>query len=113
VLLAFAAMFAAPVHAQTIPDPSGNRTLYIRNKAGVNIERLSPNQDHYDVFDLKHQFTVIGYAKMLGQRLIIYDLKNHIVATARAELLPRDSNLADITTVRDSRGNPIGVLARY
>jgi hypothetical protein len=113
VALGLTAIFAAPAHAQTIPPPSAQRQLYIYDKAGKTIESLTPNYDHYEVFDFAHRYKAVGYARMLGQRLIIYDLDNNIVATARAELLPPDSNLRDITTVRDRRGRPIGTLARY
>jgi hypothetical protein len=111
--LGLAVILAGPVRAQTIPDPSADRELFIHDKAGKTIERLYPHGDRYDVFDLKHQFEVVGYATMLGQRLIIYDFHDNIVATARAELLPPDSDLEDITIVRDRRGHPIGTLARY
>jgi hypothetical protein len=111
--LGVAAILAGPAYAQTIPGPSANRQLFIHDKAGATVERLSPHGDHYDVFDLKHQYEAVGFAKMLGQRLIIYDFHNNIVATAQAELLPPDSDLKDITFVRDRRGRPIGTLARY
>jgi len=109
----FTLLLVAPAFAQVIPSPSANRQLYIRNNNGKIIERLSPRLNQYDVFDTRRGMAPIGIAKILGQRLIIYDLNNHMMASVRAELLPPDSNLSIISIVRDSNGHPIGMLERY
>lgn len=104
---------AVPAAAQVIPDPSAGKQLYIRNKAGRVIERLQPVGDRYDVYDMKKQFSPIGYAEIIGKRLIIYDMNNHPTASVRAELLPPDSDLSVISIVRDRDGHPIGLLERH
>jgi len=111
--ISFSLLLATSAFAQLIPSPSANRQLYIRNNNGKVIERLSPRLNQYDVFDMRRGTTPIGVAKILGQRLIIYDLNNHMMASVRAELLPPDSNLAIISIVRDRNGHPIGMLERY
>lgn len=113
LVLAFGAMAVCPAYAQVIPDPSAGRQLYIRNNVGKIIERLQPNGSRYDVYDMKRQSLPIGYAKMLGRRMTIYDLNDNVVATMRAELLPPGSDLSIITIVRDRDGHPIGFLERY
>jgi hypothetical protein len=113
LLLAFGAIAVPPAAAQVIPDPRAGRQLYISNKVGKIIERLQPNGDRYDVYDVKRQSLPIGYAKLLGRRMAIYDLNDNVVATMRAELLPPDSGLSIITIVRDRDGHPIGFLERY
>jgi hypothetical protein len=113
LLLAILLAAAVPTHAQVIPDPNRGYQLYIRNIAGRVVERLQPVGDRYDLYDLKRQFTPIGYAKILGRRLIIYNMNNHPIASVRAELLPPDSSLAAISIVRDNHGQAIGVLEHY
>lgn len=114
LIFALALLFVAgPVSAQVIPSPTAGRQLYVRNNAGQIIERLQPDGDRYSVFNIKRLLTPVGYAKLLGRRLVIYDLNDHPIASARAELLPPDSSLAAITIVRDSHGQAIGVLERY
>jgi hypothetical protein len=113
ILLLSAGAWAVPAAAQIIPDPSLNKTLYIRNKAGKIVERLQPHGEQYDVYDAKRQFAPIGYAKIIGRRLVMYDINNNITATARAEMVPPDSGLTAITIVRDRSGHEIGMLERY
>lgn len=103
----------ASAYAQVIPSPRLGKQLYIRNTAGRIVERLQPDGDRYDVFEINHDFTPIGTAEMLGPRMVIYDRNRNIVATIRAELLPPNSDLSVITIVRDRAGHPIGVLERY
>lgn len=110
-LLLLALLFALPAAAQVIPAPQMGRTLFITDQNQKVVERLQPAGDHYDVFDVR-RFKTIGHAKLLGRRLIVYDLRNHIVATMRAEFLPPDSPLTLITVVRDANGHAIGFLGR-
>ena len=104
---------AVPAIAQVIPEPSAGHQLYIRDKGGKVIERLQPNGDKYDVYDVRRSLLPMGYAKVLGRRMVVYDLQNNIIATMRAELLPPDSDLALITIVRDPQGHPMGLLERH
>lgn len=108
-----AAMFTLPAHAQTVPPPEAGHQLYIRDRDGKLIERLQPDGNQYEVFDMRHLSLPIGHARMLGRRMVIYDRRNHVVATVRAELPPPDSDLSVITVVRDADGHPIGLLERY
>ncbi len=87
------------------------RMLFITDQNQKVVERLQPAGDHYDVIDLR-QFKLIGHAKPLGRRMIVYDLHNKIIATMRAEMLPPDSPLTLITVVRDPDGHAIGFLGR-
>ena len=112
-MLAVGAIAAFPAHAQVIPDPRAGHQLYVRNTIGQLIQRLQPDGDRYDVYDVKRQSGLVGYAKMLGRRLTIYDLSDNVVATMRAELLPPGSGMSVITIVRDRDGHPIGFLERY
>lgn len=102
---------AVAAMAQVIPAPEMGRTLFISNQNHKTIERLQPHGDQYDVFDIR-RFALVGYAKLLGNRMIVYDLRNNIVATMRAELLPPNSPLSWITVVRDPDGRAIGFLQR-
>lgn len=108
-----AMLVALPALAQTVPPPEAGHQLYIRDRAGKLIERLQPDGNQYEVFDMRRFSLPIGHARMLGRRMVIYDRQNHIVATVRAELPPPDSDLSVITVVRDADGRPIGLLERY
>lgn len=110
VLLSLA---ASPAMAQVIPAPGAGRPLVIHDRDGKLVERLQPDDGHYEVFDAQHGFIPAGRAEMRGQRLILYDRNGHIVATARPELLPPDAPLSEITIVRNRNGEPIGTLGRY
>lgn len=87
-----AALVTLPTLAQTVPPPGAGHPLYIRDRGGKLIERLQPDGDQYDVFDMQHFSVPIGHARMLGRRMVIYDRQNHVVATVRAELPPPDSS---------------------
>lgn len=113
LILVLAAGVAIPADAQVIPDPAAGRPLYIRDRNGKIVERLQPDGNQYDVYDSQRQLTPIGHARLLGRRMVIYDLQDNIVATMRAELLPPDSPLSVITVVRDAQGHPIGLLERH
>lgn len=113
LVLALTALGALPADAQVIPDPAAGKSLYIRDRNGKVVERLQPDGDQYDVYDSQRQFTPIGHARLLGRRMVIYDMQDNIVATMRAELLPPDSPLSVITIVRDAQGHPIGLLERH
>jgi len=113
ILAAAVSLAAGAAQAQVIPDPTAGKQLYIRNKAGRVIERLQPVGDRYNVYDMKRQFTPIGYAKILGRRLVIYDMNHQPMASVRAELMPPDTDLSAISIVRDRDGHPIGLLERY
>ena len=107
-------LFSAVAEAQVIPSPAQGRQLFIRNRQGTLVERLQPNGNQYDVYDTRRsRFSRIGYAKLLGRRMVIYDLNNRVAATMRPELLPPDSPLPVITIVRDPNGHAIGTLERY
>lgn len=108
-----AALITLPALAQTVPPPQAGHQLYIRDRGGKLIERLQPVGNQYEVFDMRHFSLPIGHARMLGQRMIIYDRQDRVVATVRAELPPPDSDLSVITIVRDADGHPIGLLERY
>jgi hypothetical protein len=113
LVLAFATIAAIPAKAQVIPDPAAGKSLYIRDRNGKIVERLQPDGNQYDVYDSQRQFMPIGHARLLGRRMVIYDMQDNIVATMRAELLPPDSPLSVITVVRDAQGHPIGLLERH
>lgn len=111
--IVLAAAVAIPALAQTVPPPEAGHQLYIRDRGGKLIERLQPNGNQYEVFDIRRFSMPIGHARMLGGRMVIYDRENHVVGTVRAELPPPDSDLSVITVVRDAGGHPIGLLERY
>lgn len=113
LVMVVAILASAPAIAQVIPDPSAGRQLYIADNNGKVIERLQPHGRVYDVYDVRRSLMPVGYARVLGRRMVVYDMQNNIVATMRAELLPPDTPLSVITVVRDPEGHPIGLLERH
>ena len=112
LLAVFLSIASGPAFGQVIPGPGAGRDLFIRDRTGKVIEHLHPDGDHYDFFTAQNSFILAGRAELTGPRLVIYDAEGRIVATARPELLPPDSPLYDITTVRNADGDLIGTLGR-
>jgi hypothetical protein len=113
MVAAASAFLRAEAGAEILPDPAANHIYTIRDNSGRVVELLVPKRDHFDIFASERGTELLGHTRRLGDRLLLYDRQNRLVASIRPELLPPESEISAIAVVRDTLGNQIGLLSRY
>jgi hypothetical protein len=83
----------------------------VRNPHGTITEILYPHDGKFDRAGLHGE--QLGWAQRLGPTLIFYDPDGRRTSTASRQLLPPDYPLSAIAVVRDTSGNPIGMVALH
>ena len=91
-------------------DPSYRMQLVIRDQSGSLIEVLYPHNREFQRVSANGQ--QLGFAKWSGSTLTFYNVDGRSISSAKRELLPANYPLDAIAVVRDSSGNPLGVISR-
>lgn len=92
-------------------DPTYGERLVVRSPHGKVIEILYPDNGQFDRAGPHGEN--LGTAKRIGSTLIFYDIDGRRTSTAARQLLPPDYPISAIAVVRDTSGNPIGMIARH
>ncbi len=91
-------------------DPNYNLPLVIKGQDGKLAEYLSPDPNSGQFQRSGPWGQPLGWARLIGRTLVFFDPHGHRTATARAELLPPSYSINAIAIVRDTSGNPIGMI---
>lgn len=92
-------------------DPTYGERLVVRSPQGKIVEILYPENGLFDRAGPHGEN--LGTAKRIGATLIFYDIDGRRTSTASRQLLPPDYPISAIAVVRDTSGNPIGMIARH
>ncbi len=92
-------------------DPVYGQRLVVRSPSGDVVEFLYPQHGQFQ--REKPNGGTLGWAKRVGSTLTFYDRNGRRESVARPGLLPPNYPIAAIAVIRDTSGNPIGMIADY